>query len=50
MFKLRQGIIWTVAVPIIMLATSGCATKKYVSQQVKPGEHQSQPTGKDYQR
>ena len=36
MFKLRQGVIWTVAVPLIMLATSGCATKKYVSQQVKP--------------
>jgi outer membrane protein OmpA-like peptidoglycan-associated protein len=25
-----------IAVPIIMLATSGCATKKYVSQQVSP--------------
>src|SRR6478672_5106773 len=36
MFKLRQGVIWTVAVPLIMLATSGCATKKYVSRQVKP--------------
>jgi outer membrane protein OmpA-like peptidoglycan-associated protein len=36
MFNLRQGVIWTVAVPLIMLATSGCATKKYVSQQVKP--------------
>jgi outer membrane protein OmpA-like peptidoglycan-associated protein len=36
MFTLRQGVIWTVAVPLIMLATSGCATKKYVSQQVKP--------------
>ena len=36
MFKLRQAIIWTAAVPILMLATSGCATKKYVSQQVSP--------------
>jgi outer membrane protein OmpA-like peptidoglycan-associated protein len=34
LFKLRQTIIWTVAVPIMMLATSGCATKKYVSKQV----------------
>ena len=29
-------MIWTAAVPILMLATSGCATKKYVSQQVSP--------------
>lgn len=36
MFKLRQAIFWTAAVPILMLATSGCATKKYVSQQVSP--------------
>jgi outer membrane protein OmpA-like peptidoglycan-associated protein len=36
MFKLRRAIIWTAAVPILMLATSGCATKKYVSQQVSP--------------
>jgi OOP family OmpA-OmpF porin len=36
MFKLRQTTIWTVAVPIIMLATSGCATKKFVRQQVSP--------------
>jgi len=36
MFKLLQGVIWTVAVPLIMLATSGCATKKYVSRQVQP--------------
>jgi len=36
MFKLRQGVIWTVAVPLIMLATSGCATRSYVSRQVKP--------------
>ena len=36
MFKLRHAIIWTAAVPILMLATSGCATKKYVSQQVSP--------------
>jgi OmpA-OmpF porin, OOP family len=36
LFKLRQTIIWAVAVPIIMLATSGCATKKYVRSQVNP--------------
>ena len=36
MFKLRHAIIWAAAVPILMLATSGCATKKYVSQQVNP--------------
>src|SRR5260370_17242152 len=36
MFELRHAIIWTAAVPILMLATSGCATKKYVSQQVSP--------------
>jgi outer membrane protein OmpA-like peptidoglycan-associated protein len=36
MIKLRQTFIWTLAVPIIMLATSGCATKKYVSKQVTP--------------
>src|SRR5260370_41078802 len=36
MFELRQAIVWTAAVPSLMLATSGCATKKYVSQQVRP--------------
>ena len=34
--RLRQTTTWMIAVPIIMLATSGCATKKYVSQQVSP--------------
>jgi outer membrane protein OmpA-like peptidoglycan-associated protein len=34
MFKRRQGVIWAVAVPLIMLATSGCASKKYVRSQV----------------
>jgi outer membrane protein OmpA-like peptidoglycan-associated protein len=34
MIKLRAGNIWMVAVPIMVLATSGCATKKYVHSQV----------------
>lgn len=34
MLRLRQTVIWTVAVPVILLATSGCASKKYVSKQV----------------
>src|SRR5215472_10092745 len=37
MIKSGQGLIWTAAVPVILaLATSGCASKKYVSQQISP--------------
>ena len=32
MIKLRTSTVWMVAVPILVLATSGCATKKYVRQ------------------
>jgi outer membrane protein OmpA-like peptidoglycan-associated protein len=37
MMKSGKGLIWTAAVPVILaLATSGCASKKYVSQQISP--------------
>ncbi len=37
MIKTGQRIIWMIAVPLtIVLATSGCATKKYVRNQVAP--------------
>jgi outer membrane protein OmpA-like peptidoglycan-associated protein len=37
MMKCGKGLIWTAAVPIVLaLAASGCASKKYVSQQIAP--------------
>jgi outer membrane protein OmpA-like peptidoglycan-associated protein len=34
---IKSSLIWSIAVPIgLVLATSGCATKKYVRQQVAP--------------
>lgn len=37
MIKSKQRFIWMVIVPVtLVLATSGCATKKYVQTQVKP--------------
>jgi OmpA-OmpF porin, OOP family len=35
--SLRKSLAWGVGIPVALaLATSGCATKKYVAQQVKP--------------
>jgi len=36
MFKLRMSTVLMVAMPVMVLATSGCATKKYVRNQVNP--------------
>jgi outer membrane protein OmpA-like peptidoglycan-associated protein len=37
MIKSGRGLIWMIGIPIaLLLAASGCATKKYVSQQVAP--------------
>lgn len=36
MINLRTSTFWMVAVPVFALATSGCATKKFVRQQVNP--------------
>ena len=36
MINLRTSTIWMVAVPVLVMATSGCATKKFVRQQVNP--------------
>jgi outer membrane protein OmpA-like peptidoglycan-associated protein len=36
MINLKTGTFWMVAVPTMVLATSGCATKKFVRSQVNP--------------
>jgi OOP family OmpA-OmpF porin len=36
MIKVKTSVIWMVAVPIMVLGTAGCATKKFVRNQVNP--------------
>jgi len=46
--KLTKSLIWLIAVPITLaLATSGCATKKYVRNQVAPVNHKLAQVQKD---